>query len=148
MRDRFLALGREDPTPGAQECSPAYPQAVLPDPQTPEGTPRPARDLTRIMYIEDKTRGLNGPARIGRVTFTRTGRSVRYRGRLLRRVQGFKHNFEDEATGEAFWISGPHKDGRDRNYGGRLPIEIDEDVRAEYWTTIRGLPEHSDRARA
>jgi hypothetical protein len=106
-----------------------------------------AADLTRVMYIEDKSRGLNGPARIGRVTFTRTGRSVRYGGRLLRRVRGFKHNYEDAETGDAFWISGPHKDGADRNYGGRLPIEIDADVREEYWTKIRGLPEQCNRPR-
>jgi hypothetical protein len=31
---------------------------------------------TRIMYIESKAEGLNGPARIGRVTFNRTGRTL------------------------------------------------------------------------
>jgi hypothetical protein len=29
----------------------------------------------RIMYIEDKSTGLSGPARIGRVTSSRTGRT-------------------------------------------------------------------------
>jgi hypothetical protein len=31
---------------------------------------------TRIMYIERKAEGLNGPARIGRVTFSKTGRTI------------------------------------------------------------------------
>jgi hypothetical protein len=32
--------------------------------------------------------------------------------------------------------------GRDRLYGERVPVEIDEDVRETYWTTIRGQPEN------
>jgi len=39
-----------------------------------------------------------------------------------------------------YWISGCKKDGRDRLYPGI--IEIDDDVREEYWTGIRGMPEH------
>jgi hypothetical protein len=34
---------------------------------------------TRIMYIEQKDDGINGPARIGRVTFSKSGRSLYYR---------------------------------------------------------------------
>jgi hypothetical protein len=34
----------------------------------------------RIMYIEDKSNGLEGPGRIGRVTFSKTGKSVYYGG--------------------------------------------------------------------
>ena len=33
---------------------------------------------TRIMYIEDKSSSLNGLARVGRVTFSKTGRSLHY----------------------------------------------------------------------
>ena len=33
--------------------------------------------------------------------------------------------FEVESGGE-YWISGPKKDGSDRLYGERVPIEIDE----------------------
>jgi hypothetical protein len=36
---------------------------------------------TRIMHIEDKSRRLTGPARIGRASFSKTGRSVYYGGR-------------------------------------------------------------------
>ena len=31
---------------------------------------------SRIMYIESKAESLNGPARIGRVTFSKTGLSI------------------------------------------------------------------------
>jgi hypothetical protein len=39
---------------------------------------------TRIMYIEDKSAGLSGPARIGRVRFSKSGKSVFYAGMELR----------------------------------------------------------------
>ena len=95
--------------------------------------------FTRIMYIESKAGGLAGPARIGRVRFSRTRCSLYYRGRTFQSLKGrgFKANYFDVETGEYFWISGPRRDGCDRLYGERLPVLIDEDVREEYWTTIR-----------
>ena len=97
---------------------------------------------SRIMYIEDKSQGLSGPARIGRVEFSKTGRTLYYRGRSFQSLKGsgFKSNYYDLETGDEFWISGPRKDGADRLYGEGLPVEIDEDVRDEYWREIRGRP--------
>lgn len=92
------------------------------------------------MYLEDKSSGLNGPARIGRVTFNRTGKSLTYRGRTFQSLKGhgFKANYFDVATGAQFWISGPRKDGQDRLYpGSTLQVEIDDDVAEEYWRDIR-----------
>jgi len=94
---------------------------------------------SRIMYIEDKSDGLNGPARIGRVTLSKSGQSLHYGARTFQRFQGYKANYVDAETGDHFWISGPRKDGRDRLYeGSTKPIEIDEDVADEYWKVIRG----------
>ena len=104
---------------------------------------------TRIMYIEDKSGGLVGEARIGRVTFSKTGRTIYYRDRSFQSLKGggFKSNYYDVETGEHFWISGPKRDGGDALYGGSTPIEIDDDVREEYWREIRGQPERAnDRA--
>jgi len=94
------------------------------------------------MYIESKADGLTGPARIGRVTFSKTGRTVYYRGLELRSLRGagFKSNYYDVATGDKYWVSGPKRDGTDRLYGERIPVEIDDDVREEYWTAGRGKP--------
>jgi hypothetical protein len=105
---------------------------------------------TRIMYIEDKSHGLSGPARIGRVEMTKLGKTIYYRGRTFRTLggRGFKANFYDVETGEEFWISGPRRDGRDRLYGERVAVAIDEDVRTEYWTKIRRLPESKLKRRA
>jgi hypothetical protein len=96
----------------------------------------------RIMYVENKSDGLTGPARIGRVSFSRTGRTLYYRGRSFRSLKGagFKSNYYDVGTGDEYWISGPRKDGGDRLYGERSAVEIDDDVREEYWTQIRRLP--------
>lgn len=96
---------------------------------------------SRIMYIEDKSGGLIGPARIGRVTFSKTGSTIYYRGRSFQRVSGFKHNYEDVGTGDHFWISGPKRNGEDSLYGGNTPTKIDDEVRQEYWRDIRRKPE-------
>jgi hypothetical protein len=96
---------------------------------------------SRIMYIERKGNGISGPARVGRVTFSKSGKSLYYKGRSFHTLsgQGFKANYADSETHEHYWISGCKKRGGDRLYSGT--IEIDEDVREEYWSEIRGLPE-------
>ena len=97
---------------------------------------------TRIMYIERKAETLNGPARIGRVTFSKTGRTVEYRGRKFQKFKGgYKWNRFEVGTGDEYWISGPRRDGQDRLYPqSTRPVEIDDDVRDEYWAVIRGEP--------
>ena len=101
---------------------------------------------SRIMYIERKAGALTGDARIGRVTFNKTGRSIYYRDQVFRRIPGggFKSNYLEEATGEEYWISGPKRRGGDRMYGSSLPVAIDDDARVEYWRDIRGKPERID----
>jgi len=95
---------------------------------------------SRVMYVECKAGSLNGPARIGRVTFSKTGVSIYYRGKKFLRIQGFKANYQDSETHDEYWISGPRRDGKDRLYVSNIPVEIDEVVRAEYWTEIRKKP--------
>jgi hypothetical protein len=99
----------------------------------------------RIMYIERKAGALTGDARIGRVTFNKTGRTIFYRDHVFRRIVGggFKSNYVDKATGENYWISGPKRRGGDRMYGSALPVSIDEDARVEYWRDIRGQPDRA-----
>lgn len=89
------------------------------------------------MYIERKAGSLTGPARIGRVTYSKTGATIYYRGKAFQRLKGFKSNYYDVETGEDYWISGPRRDGDDALYATNIPTEIDDDVREEYWTKIR-----------
>jgi hypothetical protein len=101
------------------------------------------------MYIEYKGDGLSGgDARIGRVHFSKTGRTLYYGGKSFQSLKGsgFKSNYVEVETGDEYWISGCKRDGSDRLYGERIPIEIDDDARVEYWTEIRELPENKAKA--
>jgi hypothetical protein len=91
---------------------------------------------TRIMYIQ-QGRGLEGPGRIGRVSFSKSGRTIYYQGRSFISLggMGYKTNYLDQETREEYWISGPRKDGQDTLYPGT--VEIDDDAREEYWCEIR-----------
>lgn len=93
------------------------------------------------MYIESNAESLNGPARIGRVTFSKTGRTLTHAGKTFQSLggRGFKANFVDAETGDECWISGPRKDGQDRLYGQSTKnVEIDPDVAEECWSKTRG----------
>jgi hypothetical protein len=88
------------------------------------------------MYVELKT-GFNddGPAWIGRVRFSKTGRTLYYRGWRLQSLKGgggMFANYSDIDTGDEFWVSGVKKNGQDRHWAGHGPVDIDEDVAEEY----------------
>lgn len=103
---------------------------------------------SRIMYIEAKGDGLEGPGRIGRVYFSKTGSTLRYRDQEFQSLKGgYKANYYNIETGEEYWISGPKKRGGDRLYG-QPGVEIDEDVREEYWFKIRECPERVGDSRS
>ncbi len=96
------------------------------------------------MWIENKSGngGLIGPARIGRVSFSKTGKTIKYKGHEFQSLKGvgFKANYFDVESGEEYWISGCRKDGMDALYN--TEVKIDEDVLEEYWIKIRELPEN------
>ena len=95
---------------------------------------------SRVMYIEDKSEGLEGDARIGRVYFSKSGKSLYYRDRMFQSLKGagFKANYFDVKTGDQYWVSGPHKDLNDRLYGGNMGVEVDADVHDEYRKILSG----------
>jgi len=93
------------------------------------------------MYVESKAAGLEGPARIGRVYFSKSGKTLYYRGLRFRSLKGngFKANYFELASGDHYWISGPRRDKDDRLYGGSRGVLIDDDVRVEYQSYLRGI---------
>jgi hypothetical protein len=97
------------------------------------------------MYIERKS-DIDGDARIGRITWSRTRKTIWYQGRQLQTLngRGFKANYFDVDTGEKYWVSGCKKSGGDRLYSGL--IHIDDDVREEYWVKVRGQPQHKSKS--
>jgi hypothetical protein len=87
----------------------------------------------RVMYVELKSgHGDSGPAWIGRVRFSKTGRSVYYRGLTLARKQRAAGNHIDVATGDEYWVSGVKSDGTDRHWAGGGPVLVDPEVLDEY----------------
>ncbi|HEY3328822.1 MAG TPA: hypothetical protein VGK19_02285 [Capsulimonadaceae bacterium] len=105
---------------------------------------------SRIMYIECKAGSQEArEAHIGLVSFSKTGRSLYYASKTFRRIFGGTSdgNYRDVETGESYWISGCKKRGDNRLYWERrIPVIIDEDVRTEYWVTIRNQPENVNLA--
>ena len=106
---------------------------------------------SKLMYIELKSHAGGhddkGFACISRVTLSKTGKTIYWRDKTLHRdpCKGGCGNHYDPATDETYWISGPKKNGTDRYYWGKSsPIEIDKDVREEYWTEIRNKPEKTN----
>ena len=63
------------------------------------------------MYIEHKPGGAgdSGPARIGRVRFSKRGRTLYYGDKAFQSLKGMGigGNYAELATGEEYWISAP-----------------------------------------
>lgn len=99
----------------------------------------------QLMYIEYKGGNLAGDGKIGRVTFSKTGKTLYYKNTELQSLKGdgYKENYKDIKTGITFWVSGCKKDGHDTLYPA--VIEIDEDVREEYWLKVRELPNNVNK---
>lgn len=86
-------------------------------------------------------------ARIGRVRRSKTGRTLYYEGRELK---GRGCDYLDVETHQSFFIRPARKDGLDISDGAMrrsFPVDIDEDVREEYWTQIRNEPSHAHKPR-
>lgn len=96
----------------------------------------------RLMYVECKGGSIAGPGFISWVETTNSQRSFRWRGKVLRRVVGYKYNCVDSESGARYWVSGPKRRGGDRLYSGT--VEIDEDALEAYWSGVRGQPSRQD----
>lgn len=101
---------------------------------------------TKIMYIEPKSSIAALSARIGRVTLSKTGKTLNFDGQQFQSLSGtgYKANFFDIESGDHYWISGCRKDGNDGLY--MIEVHVDEDVRSEYWKDIRGMPDRKNQA--
>jgi hypothetical protein len=99
------------------------------------------------MYIESKAEGLVGPARIGRVSFSKTGKTLYSKGKSFQSLKGsgFKANYFEVESRDQYWISGPRRDGADRLYVSNIPVEIDEEVKDEYFAHIRTRTDQKSR---
>lgn len=86
---------------------------------------------SQIKYIELKTGySDDGPAWIGRVEFSKSGKTIYFNGRAFK---GNGHGFcTDLETKEIYWISGVKKNGQDRHWAGKGKIMIDRKIVKDY----------------
>lgn len=89
----------------------------------------------RLMYVENKDGEIDGAnARIGWVSFSKTGQTVYYRGRELAKAKGggIRGNFFDVATGEEYWVSGVKKRGSNAHWAEKTLVQVDADATDSY----------------
>ena len=87
------------------------------------------------MYIENKNGLIDGArARIGWVRFSKTGRTVYYKDRVLKAIgaRGIRGNFVSEDSREEFWVSGIKKRGSNAHPAEAVVAVIDDDAKEEY----------------
>lgn len=85
----------------------------------------------QIKYIELKSGySDNGPAWIGKVNFSKTGKTIYFNGQAFK---GNGHGYaRDVQNGNLYWISGVKKNGLDRHWAGGGKIFIDRNIIQEY----------------
>jgi len=85
----------------------------------------------QLKYVELKSGYTdNGPAWIGYVELSKSGKTVYFNGHALK---GNGHGLcSDIETSEVYWISGIKKNGQDRHRNGHGKIKIDRKVIDEY----------------
>lgn len=89
---------------------------------------------SKIMYIENKSKGHHGLAWIGFAEFSKSGQTVYFDGKALKKLKigGISGNHFDIETGEEYWVSGVKKNGQNRHQFGRGKIMIDKKSIDEY----------------
>jgi hypothetical protein len=94
------------------------------------------------MYVENRDGLIDGVrARIGWVTFSKTGRAVYYKGCTLKSIggRGLRGNFMDEETGEEFWVSGVKRSGTNTHPAEHTAVPVIDDDAKEEFRRLRGV---------
>lgn len=92
-----------------------------------------------LRYIELKTGCADdGPAWIARVVLSRSGRTLYFADKALKRGGGQlgSGNYLNIQTGEVYWVSGVKKSGRDRHSAGSGAVSIEAGAVKEYLAEI------------
>ncbi|OIQ17662.1 MAG: hypothetical protein BM557_08205 [Flavobacterium sp. MedPE-SWcel] len=93
----------------------------------------------QIKYIELKT-GFsdNGPAWIGLITFSKSGKTIYFNGKAFQSLNGngVFANYFDIETGDEYWISGAKKSMSDRHSIGAGKIFVEKRIINNYLKII------------
>ena len=81
----------------------------------------------------------NGPAWIGLVSFSKSGKTVYFDGKAFQRIGSdrMRGNYYDIETGNEYWISGVTKDRLDRHQFGKGKIFVEKRILKEYLQIIK-----------
>lgn len=93
-----------------------------------------------LRFVELKTGYAdNGPAWIAHVTMSRSGQTVYFNGRALKRNGGggIEGNYRDRESGDEYWISGVKRKGSNRHWAGSGKVMIEETAVPEYLALTR-----------
>jgi len=97
---------------------------------------------TEIKYLELKT-GFsdNGPAWIGLVSFSKSGKTIYFDGKAFQSLNGtgINGNYFDLESGNEYWISGVKKDMSDRHKFGGGKVLVEKRILSDYLKIIRKL---------
>ena len=92
-----------------------------------------------IKYIELKTGySDNGPAWIGLVSFSKSGKTIYFDGKAFQSLNGMgiNGNYFDLESGDEYWISGVKKNMSDRHKFGGGTIMIEKRILSDYLNLI------------
>ena len=90
---------------------------------------------TEIKYLELKSGySDNGPAWIGLVSFSKSGKTIYFNGKAFQSLNGVgtSSNFFDIESGDEYWISGVKKDMTDRHKFGSGKIFVEKRILSDY----------------
>ena len=94
---------------------------------------------TEIKYLELKSGfSHNGPAWIGLVSFSKSGKTIYFNGKAFQSLNGtgIYANYFDLESGEEYWISGVKKDMSDRHKFGSGKIFVEKRILNDYLKII------------
>ena len=79
------------------------------------------------------------PAWISHVTFSKSGRTIYFNGKSLKRSihGGISGNYYELGSGDEYWVSGVKKTGTNRHWAGSGKIQLDVKVVGEFLKYIR-----------
>src|SRR5690554_7373181 len=101
---------------------------------------------TEVKYLELKS-GFsdNGPAWIGMVSFSKSGKTIYFDGKAFQSLNGtgISANYFDLESGNEYWISGVKKDMSDRHKFGGGKIFVEKRILSDYLKII-GKSERSE----
>ena len=87
--------------------------------------------LDDVRYIELKSGYADdGPAWIGRVKLSKSGRTLYFNGLALQKW--YADRWADVETGQRYWVSRLKKNGCDRHWAGRGKVAIDRRLVKDY----------------